>query len=128
MKILLFIGSTLIFAVNALADVKGLICSDKDSFNVFYLIDVEREKVSYTNQLTEDWSSTKLIESSLTHLKWKEGSIPVWKVSLQRETLVIRKTTSEKNPLKYDCSVHDRDTTIEGHEISTEKQRKRNKI
>ena len=118
----------LLFTTNLLADVAGLICSDKKGFNLFYLIDVEREKVSYTNQLKEDWSSTKLIKSSLTTLKWKEGSIPVWTVSLHRETLRMKKDESSGLVSIYQCSVHNRDDTIEGQEKAKVEQRKKNKI
>lgn len=118
----------LLFTTNLLADVAGLICSDKEGFNLFYLIDVEREKISYTNQLKEDWSSTKLIKSSLTTLEWKEGSIPVWTVSLDRETLRMKKDESSGIVSIYQCSVHDRDDTIEGHKKAKEEQRKKNKI
>ena len=118
----------LLFTTNLFADVAGLICSDKEGFNLFYLIDVEREKISYTNQLKEDWSSTKLIKSSLTTLKWKEGSIPVWTVSLHRETLQMKKDESSGIISIYQCSVHDRDDTIEGHEKAKAEQRKKNKI
>ena len=118
----------LLFTTNLFADVAGLICSDKEGFNLFYLIDVEREKISYTNQLKEDWSSTKLIKSSLTTLKWKEGSIPVWTVNLHRETLGMKKNESGGINTSYQCSVHTSDDTIEGHELAKEEQRKKNKI
>ena len=95
---------------------------------MFYLIDVDREKVKYTNQLRENWSSTKLIESSLVYLKWKEGSIPVWKVSIHRETLKMTKTESSGRVLDYACKVNSSDETIEGHEKAKEEQRQKNKI
>ena len=57
---------SLIMTTQALADVKGLVCVDNDNYYIFYLIDVDREKISYTNQSQEAWSSTKLVKSSLT--------------------------------------------------------------
>ena len=113
---------------NVFADVTGLICSGKQNLSLFYLIDVDREKVKYTNQLRENWSSTKLIESSLVYLKWKEGSIPVWKVSIHRETLKMAKTESSGKILDYACKVNSSDETIEGHEKAKEEQRQKNKI
>lgn len=127
MKKIIFICS-LLLVTDILADVKGLICSDKKGFNLFYLIDVDREKISYTSQLKEDWSSTKLIQSTLTGLKWKEGSIPVWTVNLHRETLGMKKNESGGINTSYQCSVHTSDDTIEGHELAKEEQRKKNKI
>ena len=127
MKKILFICS-LLLVTDTFADVKGLICSDKKGFNLFYLIDVDREKISYTSQLKEDWSSTKLIQSTLTGLKWKEGSIPVWTVNLHRETLGMKKNESGGINTSYQCSVHTSDDTIEGHELAKEEQRKKNKI
>jgi len=127
MKLILFLLS-LFLTGNVFADVTGLICSSKQNLSLFYLIDVDREKVSYTNQLRKNWSSTKLIESSLVYLKWKEGSIPVWKVSIHRETLKMSKTESSGKVLDYACKVNSSDETIEGHEKAKEKQRKKNKI
>ena len=127
MKKIIFICS-LLLVTDILADVKGLICSDKKGFNLFYLIDVDREKISYTSQLKEDWSSTKLIQSTLTGLKWKEGSIPVWTVNLHRETLGMKKNESGGINTSYQCSVHTSDDTIEGHELAKEEQRNKNKI
>tara|TARA_B100001013_G_C24578043_1_gene429391 strand:- start:106 stop:456 length:351 start_codon:yes stop_codon:yes gene_type:complete len=112
----------------ALADVKGLVCVDNDNYYIFYLIDVDREKISYTNQSQEAWSSTKLVKSSLTILKWKEGTIPVWTINLHREKLIMMKRESSGKSLEFQCSVRTRDETIEGHELATEEQRKRNKI
>ena len=103
---------------NIFADVTGLICLGKQKLSLFYLIDVDREKVSYTNQLRKNWSSTKLIESSLVYLKWKEGSIPVWKVSIHRETLILSKTESSGKFLEYECKVNSSDKTIEGHDVN----------
>lgn len=127
MKLILFLLS-LFLTGNVFADVTGLICSGKQNLSLFYLIDVDREKVSYTNQLRKNWSSTKLIESSLVYLKWKEGSIPVWKVSIHRETLKMSKTESSGKVLDYACKVNSSDETIEGHEKAKEEQRKKNKI
>ena len=127
MKLIFFLLS-LFLTGNVFADVTGLICSGKQNLSLFYLIDVDREKVSYTNQLRKNWSSTKLIESSLVYLKWKEGSIPVWKVSIHRETLKMSKTESSGKVLDYACKVNSSDETIEGHEKAKEEQRKKNKI
>ena len=127
MKLIFFLLS-LFLTGNVFADVTGLICSGKQNLSLFYLIDVDREKVKYTNQLRENWSSTKLIESSLVYLKWKEGSIPVWKVSIHRETLKMAKTESSGKILDYACKVNSSDETIEGHEKAKEEQRKKNKI
>ena len=127
MKLILFLLS-LFLTGNVFADVTGLICSSKQNLSLFYLIDVDREKVSYTNQLRKNWSSTKLIESSLVYLKWKEGSIPVWEVSIHRETLKMSKTESSGKVLDYACKVNSSDETIEGHEKAKEEQRKKNKI
>ena len=127
MKLIFFLLS-LFLTGNVFADVTGLICSGKQNLSLFYLIDVDREKVKYTNQLRENWSSTKLIESSLVYLKWKEGSIPVWKVSIHRETLKMAKTESSGKVLDYACKVNSSDETIEGHEKAKEEQRKKNKI
>ena len=127
MKLILFLLS-LFLTGNVFADVTGLICSGKQNLSLFYLIDVDREKVSYTNQLRKNWSSTKLIESSLVYLKWKEGSIPVWKVSIHREKLKMSKTESSGKVLDYACKVNSSDETIEGHEKAKEEQRKKNKI
>lgn len=127
MKKIIFICS-LLLVTDIVADVKGLICTDKKGFNLFYLIDVDREKISYTSQLKEDWYSTKLIQSTLTGLKWKEGSIPVWTVTLHRETLGMKKNESGGINISYQCSVHSSDETIEGHELAKEEQRKKNKI
>ena len=127
MKLILFLLS-LFLTGNVFADVTGLICSGKQNLSLFYLIDVDREKVSYTNQLRKNCSSTKLIESSLVYLKWKEGSIPVWKVSIHRETLKMSKTESSGKVLDYACKVNSSDETIEGHEKAKEEQRKKNKI
>ena len=127
MKLILFLLS-LFLTGNVFADVTGLICSGKQNLNLFYLIDADREKVSYTNQLRKNWSSTKLVESSLVYLKWKEGSIPVWKVSIHRETLKMAKTESSGKILDYACKVNSSDETIEGHEKAKEEQRKKNKI
>ena len=127
MKLIFFLLS-LFLTGNVFADVTGLICSGKQNLSLFYLIDVDREKVSYTNQLRKNWSSTKLVESSLVYLKWKEGSIPVWKVSIHRETLKMSKTESSGKVLDYACKVNSSDETIEGHEKAKEEQRKKNKI
>jgi len=127
MKLIFFLLS-LFLTGNVFADVTGLICSGKQNLSLFYLIDVDREKVKYTNQLRENWSSTKLIESSLVYLKWKEGSIPVWKVSIHRETLKMAKTESSGKVLDYACKVNSSDETIEGHEKAKEEQRQKNKI
>ncbi len=127
MKLIFFLLS-LFLTGNVFADVTGLICSGKQNLSLFYLIDVDREKVKYTNQLRENWSSTKLIESSLVYLKWKEGSIPVWKVSIHRETLKMAKTESSGKILDYACKVNSSDETIEGHEKAKEEQRQKNKI
>ena len=127
MKLIFFLLS-LFLTGNVFADVTGLICSGKQNLSLFYLIDVDREKVKYTNQLRENWSSTKLIESSLVYLKWKEGSIPVWKVNIHRETLKMTKTESSGRVLDYACKVNSSDETIEGHEKAKEEQRKKNKI
>jgi len=127
MKLIFFLLS-LFLTGNVFADVTGLICSGKQNLSLFYLIDVDREKAKYTNQLRENWSSTKLIESSLVYLKWKEGSIPVWKVSIHRETLKMAKTESSGKILDYACKVNSSDETIEGHEKAKEEQRKKNKI
>jgi len=127
MKLIFFLLG-LFLATNVFADVTGLICSGKQNFNLFYLIDVDREKVSYTNQSRKGWSSTKLIESSLVYLKWKEGSIPVWTVNIHREALKMSKTESSGIKLDYQCSVNTSDETIEGHELAKEEQRKKNKI
>ena len=127
MKLIFFLLS-LFLTGNVFADVTGLICSGKQNLSLFYLIDVDREKVKYTNQLRENWSSTKLVESSLVYLKWKEGSIPVWKVSIHRETLKMAKTESSGKILDYACKVNSSDETIEGHEKAKEEQRKKNKI
>ena len=127
MKLIFFLLS-LFLTGNVFADVTGLICSGKQNLSLFYLIDVDREKVKYTNQLRENWSSTKLIESSLVYLKWKEGSIPVWKVSIHRETLKMAKTESSGRVLDYACKVNSSDETIEGHEKAKEEQRQKNKI
>ena len=127
MKLIFFLLS-LFLTGNVFADVTGLICSGKQNLSLFYLIDVDREKVKYTNQLRENWSSTKLIESSLVYLKWKEGSIPVWKVSIHRETLKMTKTESSGRVLDYACKVNSSDETIEGHEKAKEEQRQKNKI
>ena len=127
MKLIFFLLS-LFLTGNVFADVTGLICSGKQNLSLFYLIDVDREKVKYTNQLRENWSSTKLVESSLVYLKWKEGSIPVWKVSIHRETLKMAKTESSGKILDYACKVNSSDETIEGHEKAKEEQRQKNKI
>ncbi|MEC7865951.1 MAG: hypothetical protein VYD02_03515 [Pseudomonadota bacterium] len=127
MKLIFFLLN-LFLTGNVFADVTGLICSGKQNLSLFYLIDVDREKVKYTNQLRENWSSTKLIESSLVYLKWKEGSIPVWKVSIHRETLKMAKTESSGKILDYACKVNSSDETIEGHEKAKEEQRQKNKI
>ena len=127
MKLIFFLLS-LFLTGNVFADVTGLICSGKQNLSLFYLIDVDREKVKYTNQLRENWSSTKLVESSLVYLKWKEGSIPVWKVNIHRETLKMTKTESSGRVLDYACKVNSSDETIEGHEKAKEEQRKKNKI
>ena len=127
MKLIFFLLS-LFLTGNVFADVTGLICSGKQNLSLFYLIDVDREKVKYTNQLRENWSSTILIESSLVYLKWKEGSIPVWKVSIHRETLKMAKTESSGKILDYACKVNSSDETIEGHEKAKEEQRQKNKI
>ena len=127
MKLIFFLLS-LFLTGNVFADVTGLICSGKQNLSLFYLIDVDREKVKYTNQLRENWSSTKLIESSLVYLKWKEGSIPVWKVNIHRETLKMTKTESSGRVLDYACKVNSSDETIEGHEKAKEEQRQKNKI
>lgn len=125
-KIIILFG--LVFVNNTYADVRGLVCSDNSGFNLFYLIDVEREKVSYTNQLQQKWSSTKFIESTLTKLRWKEGSIPVWTVNLHRQTLIMKKTESRGSNSEFQCSVHSSDETIAEHEQATEEQKKKNKI
>ena len=127
MKLIFFLLN-LFLTGNVFADVTGLICSGKQNLSLFYLIDVDREKVKYTNQLRENWSSTKLIQSSLVYLKWKEGSIPVWKVSIHRETLKMAKTESSGKILDYACKVNSSDETIEGHEKAKEEQRQKNKI
>jgi len=127
MKLIFFLLS-LFLTGNVFADVTGLICSGKQNLSLFYLIDVDREKVKYTNQLRENWSSTKLVESSLVYLKWKEGSIPVWKVNIHRETLKMTKTESSGRVLDYACKVNSSDETIEGHEKAKEEQRQKNKI
>ena len=127
MKLIFFLLS-LFLTGYVFADVTGLICSGKQNLSLFYLIDVDREKVKYTNQLRENWSSTKLIESSLVYLKWKEGSITVWKVSIHRETLKMAKTESSGKILDYACKVNSSDETIEGHEKAKEEQRQKNKI